>query len=61
MRRHEGTAEGGSWPALGVGRRQSKDAAGDPQAAEALLLPFEDWPAGHTNNNDVNNDDNNNN
>ena len=26
----------------------------------ALLLPFEDWPAGHTNNNDVNNDDNNN-
>ena len=26
----------------------------------ALLLPFEDWSAGHTNNNDVNNDDNNN-
>ncbi|KAM3222667.1 hypothetical protein P3L10_021937 [Capsicum annuum] len=26
----------------------------------ALLLPVEDWPAGHTNNNDVNNDDNNN-
>ncbi|KAM3284855.1 hypothetical protein P3S67_023654 [Capsicum chacoense] len=26
----------------------------------ALLLSFEDWPAGHTNNNDVNNDDNNN-
>ncbi|KAF3617613.1 green ripe-like 1 [Capsicum annuum] len=25
-----------------------------------LLLLFEDWPAGHTNNNDVNNDDNNN-
>ena len=25
------------------------------------LLPFEGWPAGHSNNNDVNNDDNNNN
>ncbi|KAM3322262.1 hypothetical protein P3S67_003413 [Capsicum chacoense] len=24
----------------------------------ALLLPFEDWPTGHTNNNEVNDDDN---
>ncbi|KAM3232029.1 hypothetical protein P3L10_017388 [Capsicum annuum] len=27
---------------------------------KVLLLPFEDWLAGHTNNNDVNNDGNNN-